>query len=160
MSTCINWSSLSLPTPRMRGKKQVLHGLCSSPTGKTELLLAVQILLLSLRNKRTHYHRPTSTAQWWEISERGAFVHDVKFGVSSKEMAVFHNIVAQLDTQLLWWWCCCINQHKCLYSVPATKQKRPWLCFIFNDNVLAAVRVSLCVCANHFTSDCFSNACQ
>ena len=37
---------------------------------------------------------------------------------------------------------------------------RQWLFFIFNDNVPAAVRVSLCVCANHFTSDCFSNDCQ
>ena len=27
----------------------------------------------------------------------------------------------------------------------------------FKDNVPAAVRVSLCVCANHFTSDCFIN---
>ena len=55
----------------------------------------------------------------------------------------------------------CKNQHKCLYSVPATEQqKRQRLCFIFNDNVPAAVRVSLYVCANHFTSDCFSNECQ
>ena len=52
----------------------------------------------------------------------------------------------------------CKNQHKCLYSVPATEQqKRQWLLFIFNDNVPAAVHVSLYVCANHFTSDCFSN---
>ena len=29
--------------------------------------------------------------------------------------------------------------------------------FIFNDNVPAAVRVSLYVCAIHFTLDCFSN---
>ena len=51
----------------------------------------------------------------------------------------------------------CKNQHKCLYSVPATEQqKRQWLRFIFNDNVPAAVCVSLYVCANHFTSDCFS----
>ena len=42
--------------------------------------------------------------------------------------------------------CWCINQHKCLYSVPVTEQyKRPWLCFIFNDNVPATVRVSLYV---------------
>ena len=55
----------------------------------------------------------------------------------------------------------CKNQHQCLYSVPATEQqKRQRLCFIFNDNVPAAVRVSLYVCANHFTSDCFSNECQ
>ena len=52
----------------------------------------------------------------------------------------------------------CINQHKCLYSVPATEeQKRQWLRFIFNDNAPAILPVSLYVCANHFTSDCFSN---
>ena len=52
----------------------------------------------------------------------------------------------------------CKNQHKCLYSVPATEQqKRQWLRFIFNDNVTAMLPVSLYVCANHFTSDCFSN---
>ena len=40
----------------------------------------------------------------------------------------------------------CINQHKCLYSVPAREQqKRQWLHFIFNVNVPAAVRVSVCV---------------
>ena len=55
----------------------------------------------------------------------------------------------------------CINQPHCLYSVRATgDQKRQWLHFIFNDNVPAAVCVSLYVCANHFTSDCFSNAGQ
>ena len=38
-----------------------------------------------------------------------------------------------------------VNQHKCLYSVLATEQqKRQWLCFIFNDNMPAVVRVSLC----------------
>ena len=52
----------------------------------------------------------------------------------------------------------CKNQHQCLYSVPATEQqKTQWLHFIFNDSVPASVHVSLYVCANHFTSDCFSN---
>ena len=42
------------------------------------------------------------------------------------------------------------------YLVPATEQqKRQCLHFNFNDNMLAAVRVSLYVCANHFTLDCF-----
>ena len=51
-----------------------------------------------------------------------------------------------------------INQHQCLYSVPATEQhKRPWLCFIFNDNVPAAVVISLYVCANHLTLGYFIN---
>ena len=48
----------------------------------------------------------------------------------------------------------CKNQY--LYSVPATEeQKRQWLHFSFNDNVPALV--TLYLCANHFTSDCFSN---
>ena len=52
----------------------------------------------------------------------------------------------------------CTNQHKCLYSSPATEeQKRQWLHLIFNVNVPATLPVSLYVCANHFTSDCFSN---
>ena len=46
----------------------------------------------------------------------------------------------------------CKNHHQCLYSVPASeKHKRQCLHFIFNDNMLAVVRVSLYVCANHFT---------
>ena len=57
--------------------------------------------------------------------------------------------------------CCvvgCKNQNKCLYSVPATEQpKRQWLRFIFNDNVPAAVRVSMYMCTYHFPSDCFRN---
>ena len=55
------------------------------------LLQAVQILLLLLRNER----RPTSSGRWWEISERGAFIPEVKFGVSSGEIAVFHNVVTR-----------------------------------------------------------------
>ena len=52
----------------------------------------------------------------------------------------------------------CNNQYQCLYAVPATEvQKRQWLRFIFNDNVSATLPVSLYVCANHFTLDCFSN---
>ena len=74
----------------------------------------------------------------------------MKFGVSSGKLAVFHNVVVALLLVVK-------NQHKCLYSVQATEQqKRQRLCFIFKDNVPAAVRVSLYVCANHFTSDCFS----
>ena len=40
------------------------------------------------------------------------------------------------------------------------QQKRQWLCFISNDNVPAAVHVSLYVCVNHFTTDYFSNKSQ
>ena len=79
--------------------------------------------------------------------------------VQRRDSCVSQRRRTELDMQLLC--CCCINQHKCLYSVPATEQqKRPWLCLIFNDNVPAAVRVCMYVCANHFKSDCFSNESQ
>ena len=58
---------LVLPEPANSQKeenKRVLHGLCSPPTGNTALRQAVQILLLSLLNERSHYHRPTSSARW------------------------------------------------------------------------------------------------
>ena len=58
---------LVLPEPANSQKeenKRVLHGLCSPPTGNTALLQAVQILLLSLRNERSHYHRPASSVRW------------------------------------------------------------------------------------------------
>ena len=62
--------------------KQVLHHLCSPPTGKTDLLQAVQIQLLLLRNDRRDVHRPAIHPQ-------------VKFSVSSGKIAVFCNVVAQ-----------------------------------------------------------------
>ena len=62
VSTYKNWSSLSQPTPRI--KKANLLGLCSPPTGKTALLQAVQIQLLSLCNERRDVHGPASSARW------------------------------------------------------------------------------------------------
>ena len=59
--------ALVLPEPANSQKEEnkwFLHGLCSPPTGNTALLQAVQILLLSLRNERSHYHRPASSARW------------------------------------------------------------------------------------------------
>ena len=48
----------------------------------------------------------------------------------------------------------CINQHKCLFSVPATEQqKRQWLHFIFNDNMPATLPV-VCMCMCVLTTSC------
>ena len=156
VSTYINWSSLSLPTPRMRKASRFLHGLCSPPTGKTALLQAVQIQLLSLRNERRDFHRQASSLddrrylrggrsspRWSSVCPA---VRQQCFTMSSLKARHANSSVVG-----------CKNQHKCLYSVPATEQqKRQWLRFIFNGNVPAVVRVSLYVCANHYTSDCFS----
>ena len=76
--------------------------------------------------------------------------------MSSGKLAVFHNVVRARHSN-----CSvvgCINQPKCLYSVPAKEQQKIQLLHvIFIDNVAASLPVSLYVCANHFTSDCFSN---
>ena len=62
VSTYISWSSLTLPTPKMSKTSDVLHGLCSPPTGNMALQQAVQIQLLLLRNERSHLYSPTSSA--------------------------------------------------------------------------------------------------
>ena len=122
--------------------KQFLHGLCSPHTHKKALLQAVQIQLLLLRNVRRDFHGPASSA--WEISERGKIA---VFAMSS--LSVRHSNCSVVV---------CKNQHQYLYTVTtAEQQKRQWLHFIFNDNVLAAGHVSLYVCTNHFSLDCFRN---
>ena len=47
-----------------------------------------------------------------------------------------------------------INISACILS---QLQKNRVVAFHFNNNVQATVHVSLCMCASHFTSDCFSN---
>ena len=69
----------------------------------------------------------------WE----GDTILEVKFGVSSDKIAVF---LSELDTQIAL--LLAVNNNAFHF---------------FNDNVPAAVGVSLYVCANHFTWDCFSN---
>ena len=55
---------LVLPEPansQNEESRRFLCGLCSPPTGKTELKQAVQIQRLLLCNERSHFHRPTSS---------------------------------------------------------------------------------------------------
>ena len=91
-----------------------------------------------------------------DIRDRGVHPQGEVLCVQRRDKSVLQRCRSELDTQLLC--CCCINQHQCLYSVLAKEQqKRQWLCLIFKDSMPAKVNVSLFVCANHFTSDCFSN---
>ena len=55
VSTYINWSSLSLPTPRVRKANKSCIVSAAHP-----LVKHVQIQLLPLRNKRRDFHMPTS----------------------------------------------------------------------------------------------------
>ena len=78
-------------------RKQVLHGLCSPTTGKTGLLQAVRIQLLSLHNESRDLHRPASFLMIGLIRE-GCIHPKLKFGVSSSKIAVFRNVVTQSET--------------------------------------------------------------
>ena len=94
---------LVLPEPassQNEESKRVLHGLCSPTTGKSALLQAVQIQLLSLSNDRRDVHRPASSVRKHfplptEISRRGTFIPEVRLGVSCSKIAVFCNVVTQ-----------------------------------------------------------------
>ena len=104
-STILHWRShimkntfslvykLVLPEPANSQNED--NSLCRPPTGKTVLLHVVQMQLLSLSKERRDFHWPACSARWLEISERGAFIPEVKFGVSSGEIAVFRNVVTQ-----------------------------------------------------------------
>ena len=79
------------------------------------------------------------------------FIHEVKFGVASSNIAVFPVLSLRVrdgNNSVVG----CKNQHHCPYSVPVTEeQMRQWMRFIFYDSVPWFVLA--CVCANHFTSD-------
>ncbi len=52
----------------------------------------------------------------------------------------------------------CEEPHISLHRLPATEDQRAqWIHFIFEENVPTTIGKNLYVCANHFTSDCFSN---
>ena len=137
---------LSKPANSQNEKnKWLLHGLCSPPTGKMVLLQAVQIQLLSLHNERSYLHRTTSSVRWYEIAEMGAFIPEVKFGVSSSKLAVFP--VSSLRVRHTNYSVVgCKRQHAYILSQLQNNRRDRRLCFIFNDNMPAAVRVSLYVC--------------
>uniref|UniRef100_A0A8C5FP91 THAP-type domain-containing protein n=1 Tax=Gadus morhua TaxID=8049 RepID=A0A8C5FP91_GADMO len=50
----------------------------------------------------------------------------------------------------------CMDVHKSLHRVPED-ERATWIDFIFEGEVPAIVGKNLLVCANHFTTDCFSN---
>ena len=50
----------------------------------------------------------------------------------------------------------CMDVHKSLHRVPED-ERATWIDFILEGEVPATVGKNLLVCANHFTTDCFSN---
>ena len=88
--------------PLNEENKRVLHGLCSPPTGNTALLQAVQILLLSLHNERSHYHsRPPLCDD--RRYQRGGPGGEVRC-VQRRDSSVSQCCRSELDTQLLCCW--------------------------------------------------------
>ena len=75
--------------------------------------------------------------------------------MSSAKIAVFRNVVAHTQITLL----LVVKFNISAYILPQLQNNRRdrGCVYFFIDNVPAAVCVSLYVCANHFTSDCFSN---
>ena len=95
VSVYISWSSLRLPTPRMRKtsdscKVSAAHPLITR--GSCRLFRFSPFCYVTKGADRSLTKADLLCA---EISERGAFIPEVKFGVSSSETAVFHNVVAQ-----------------------------------------------------------------
>ena len=158
VSTYISWSSLSLPTPRMMKTSNSCMVSAAHPLVKRRSYrlfricsfryLTKGVIIIGrppLHSDRRYLRGGRSSPRWSSVCPA---VRQQCFTMSLLKARHANSSVVG-----------CKNQHKCLYSVPATEQqKRQWLSFIFNDNVPAAVCVTLCVCvcANHFTSDCFS----
>ena len=52
----------------------------------------------------------------------------------------------------------CKAEHKSLHSLPVSDPVRTlWLNFIFDGKIPTTLPKAVYVCANHFTSDCFTN---
>ena len=143
VSTYISWSSLSLPAPKMRKTSDscmvsAAHTLvtrCSYRLFRFSSLCIVTkgVIIIGrppLRGDRRYPRGGRSFPRWSSVCPA---LRQQCFTMSSlKGRHTSSSVVG------------CNNQHKCLYSVPATEQqKRQWLRFIFNNNVPAAVPVSL-----------------
>ena len=145
VSTYISWSSLSLPTPRKMKTSDSCMVSAAHPLVKwrsyrlfrfssCRCVTKVEIFIgrPPLHGDRRYLRGGRSSPRWSSVCPA---VRQQCFTMSSLKARHANSSVVG-----------CKNQHQCLYSVPATEQqKRQWLHLIF------------CVCANHFTSDCFSN---
>ena len=140
VSTYISWSSLSLPTPRMKKLKKSCMVSAAHPlvTRRSYRLFRIcscryvtkGVIIIGqppLRGDRRYLRGGRSSLRWSSVCPA---VRQQCFTMSSLKARHANSSVVG-----------CKNQHKCLYSVPATEQKRRWLRFIFNDNVPATVCV-------------------
>ena len=135
VSTYISWSSLSLPTPRMRKTSESCMVSAAHPlvTRRSYRLFrfcsfhhvmkgVIIIGQHSLSGDRRYLRGGCLSLRWSSVcpvEKQQCFAT-----LSLRARHANCSVVG------------CINQHQCLYSVPATEQqKRPWLCLIFKDNV-------------------------
>ena len=88
---------LVLPEPATQNeeKERVLHRLCSPPTGKMVLLQAVRIRSFCYVTKGVIYIGRSPLRSDRRYLRGGAFIPELKFGVSRGKIAVLRNVVAQ-----------------------------------------------------------------
>ena len=144
VSTYISWSSLNLPTPRMRKTNESCMVSAAHP-----LVKRGSYRLFRFSSFRYVMHGVIFISRPPLRGDRryllgGVFIPEVKFGVSSSKIAVFRNVIRVRHANYSV--AGCKNQHQRLYSVTATEQqKKQWLCFIFNDNVPLQFQLA-CMC--------------
>ena len=113
----IMWSSLSLPTPRMRKANNSCMVSAAHPLVTRRSYRLFRFSSFPYVTKGVIYIvRPPLHG---DIRE-GAFMPEVKFGVSSSETAMSSLKVGHANSSVVG----CKNRHKCLYSVPATEQQK------------------------------------
>ena len=131
VSTYIDWSSLSLPTPRMRKTSNSCMVSAAHPLVKRHSYRlfrfssfhyvtkgVIYIDRPPLHGDRRYLRGGRSSPRWSSVCPA---VRQQCFTMSSLKARHANSSVVG-----------CKNQHQCLYSVPATEQqKRQWLRFIF-----------------------------
>ena len=161
MSTYISWSSLSLPSPRMRKTSETCMVSAAHPlvTWSSYRLFRFSscryvtkgVIIIGqppLRGDRKYLRAGRSSPRW-------------SFCVQWWDSSVSQHCRSELDTQLLCCWLYKSTHQSSAYilsQLQNNRRDRGLVSFLMTTCRLQFVLA--CVCANHFTSDCFSNECQ
>ena len=95
MSTYISWSSLSLPTPRMRKTSDSCMVSAAHPLVKQGSYRLFRFSSFRYVTKGVIIIDRPPLCSDMRFPKTGAFIPEVKFGVSNGKIAVFNNVVTQ-----------------------------------------------------------------